>query len=548
MPPGKSGTTMFVNFAQPRSGDTHRVPKRFWSEMRLFQRQPELIDAGKYTITSDVDPKVVDLFFARVMGDDSAVVTTENAQQLRALCDELGFAGFDDELRVVLDGNVRLEDLQRQVLEVKDRMKAIEMRLDEVLRAVGGKSSTAELESRVLELERQLREVRDKAGSGEVCVNEIVRNSVDGAPAPTVKITTESSARKAPALVEGDFVYDEARPLDGIIARLTRECGGNVHAMGVVEVTASSCDRGNASNVVELESSHGFRSKNGPDQWIRYDFKGRRVAPTSYSIWMAESYFPRPWVLEVSNDGSEGSWEVVDRRDDNRDLKACGEPCNFKINAPPHESFRFVRLRQAVKNFAGNNVIEVISLEIFGTLTDMPHPAARPGEFPFYDLHPLDGIIAHLTRECGGNVHDKGAVEVTASSESDLGYDARHAVELEKRSCFVSNNEPNSWIRYDFKERRVCPTSYSIRVGCFVTPRSWVLEVSNDGSEGSWDIVDCRDTQEWTKQWETHNFAISARLRESFRFVRLRVTGRNACGTDAFGLASLEIFGTLSSE
>ena len=31
-------------------------------------------------------------------------------------------------------------------------------------------------------------------------------------------------------------------------------------------------------------------------------------------------------------------------------------------------------------------------------------------------LRKLDGIIAHLTRQCGGNVHDKGIVNVTASS------------------------------------------------------------------------------------------------------------------------------------
>ena len=522
--------------------------------MRLFQRQPELIDAGKYTITSDVDPKVVDLFFARVMGDDSAVVTTENAQQLRALCDELGFAGFDDELRVVLDGNVRLEDLQRQVLEVKDRMKAIEMRLDEVLRAVGGKSSTAELESRVLELERQLREARDKAGSGEVGVNEIARNSVDGAPAPTVKITTESTARKAPALVEGDFVYDEARPLDGIIARLTRECGGNVHELGVIEVTGSSFDRlYDLGDVVALaggEARKGmFCSKDEPNSWVRYDFKRRRVAPTSYSITRFRRYCLKSWVLEVSNDGSEGSWMIVDRRDDNRDLSASEAPCNFTISDPPQGSFRFVRLRHTGTNHKDNHILEVCRLEIFGTLTDMPHPVAGPGEFLFYDLQPMEGIIAHLTRECGGSVHDKRVVEVTASSESLFGYDARHVVELGKHSWFQSDGESNSWICYDFKDLRVAPTGYSIRTTLQCHLRSWVFEVSNDGRDGSWLVVDTRDNNEdLNDQRVTRNFAISAPTHGSFRFVRLRQTGKNHHGCDTLELSALEVFGTLSSQ
>ena len=372
IPPGKSGTRMFVNFAQPRSGDTHRLPKRFWSEMQLFQRQPGLVDAGKYTITSDVDPKVVDLFFARVMGDESGAVTAENAQQLRALCDELGFSGCDDELRAVLGGNVRLEDLQRQVLEIQGRMKAIEMRLDEVLRTVGGKNSTAELEIRVLELERQLREVQDKVGSGEGCVKEIVRNDGERAPPATVKTTTESAARKAPVPVAGDYVYDEARPLDGILARLTRECGGNVHEKGVVEVTASSeSDVGyDARHVVELGKDSWFQSDDDkPDSWICYDFKALRVAPTGYSIRTAFECFPRSWVIEVSNDGSAGSWEVVDRRDDNEDLHGSRVTRNFAISAPTRGNFRFVRLRQTGKNHHGDDVLALSALEVFGTLS-----------------------------------------------------------------------------------------------------------------------------------------------------------------------------------
>ena len=40
--------------------------------------------------------------------------------------------------------------------------------------------------------------------------------------------------------------------------------------------------------------------------------------------------------------------------------------------------------------------------------------------FSYDAATPLDSIIAHLTRECGGNVHKKGIVEATSS-----GYEAR---------------------------------------------------------------------------------------------------------------------------
>ena len=93
----------------------------------------------------------------------------------------------------------------------------------------------------------------------------------------------------------------------------------------------------------------------------------------------------------------------------------------------------------------------------------------------------LDGIIAHLTRECGGNVHDKGVVNVMASSFNDSFY-PKNAADLGTDSVYLSKNEPNSWICYDFKERRVIPTSYSVRLpeeGGFGQPnrRSWVIEV-----------------------------------------------------------------------
>ena len=105
------GVIIMFCFAQPRTHDNVRIPKRLLSELRLFQTNPDLVAAGRYAITSAVDPEVVDLFFGRVGGDTEKVVTQENAEQLRALCDELGFSGFDDELRAVLgsDWKVRKE-------------------------------------------------------------------------------------------------------------------------------------------------------------------------------------------------------------------------------------------------------------------------------------------------------------------------------------------------------------------------------------------------------------------------------------------------------
>jgi hypothetical protein len=89
-----------------------------------------------------------------------------------------------------------------------------------------------------------------------------------------------------------------------------------------------------------------------------------------------------------------------------------------------------------------------------------------------------DRIIAHLTRECGGNVHDRRAVDVTSGSfeketkganrhsgahNNHLDYAAKNAADLGTISYFQSDFRSkeedipytrNNWVRYDFKERR----------------------------------------------------------------------------------------------
>ena len=164
------------------------------------------------------------------------------------------------------------------------------------------------------------------------------------------------------------FVYDCAKPLDGIIAHLTRECGGNVHKKGLVQVIASSVfgTSDAPENTVDLGTDTRFSSNSRQNQWICYNFKDRRVSLTSYSIRSFSRFNLKSWVLEVSNDGQ--TWELVDRRNDNTDLKAQYVTCNFEIGKPPRESFRLVRLRQTGANHEGEHFLELTSFEVFGTL------------------------------------------------------------------------------------------------------------------------------------------------------------------------------------
>jgi hypothetical protein len=99
-----------------------------------------------------------------------------------------------------------------------------------------------------------------------------------------------------------------------------------------------------------------------------------------------------------------------------------------------------------------------------------------------------DGIIAHLTGKCGGNVHDRRLINLTSGSfqqategvnpnsgvfKNDPRYAAENAADLATDSVFLSafrsatetiRHTRNNWVWYDFKERRIVPTHDVIRL------------------------------------------------------------------------------------
>jgi hypothetical protein len=160
-----------------------------------------------------------------------------------------------------------------------------------------------------------------------------------------------------------------------------------------------------------------------------------------------------------------------------------------------------------------------------------------------------DGIIAHLTRECGGNVHEANVVEVTASSTAAF-TQAKDAADLNTDSCFVSAchysdvpNAPNNWLRYDFKNRRIVPTHYAIRTTGNSSLRSWLVETSLDGEH--WVEIDHKENNAKLNGYRvTKTFAV--RAAGKCRYIRLVNVGSNHQGNDCLSISAFEIFGKLS--
>jgi hypothetical protein len=169
----------------------------------------------------------------------------------------------------------------------------------------------------------------------------------------------------------------------------------------------------------------------------------------------------------------------------------------------------------------------------------------RGREFAVQTSSPFSGIISHLTSEYDGNVCDAGIVDVIASSICNS-HVPKQALDLSTDTCFSSENRPNQWLCYDFKELRIVPSGYAIRSGAkgWCTPcylRSWVIETSMDGK--TWNMIDRRGNIGSLTGAAIQSFSIPNG--EECRMIRLRQTGKSDFNYDHLTVVSWEIFGTL---
>ena len=363
---------------------------------------PDIAAARSYTLQCKAPSEIVNYVLDAADGDfENVTITQTNFEELQNLCKELGFQGLDKQLRAFTGETVSDSVDLKEFLQLKERVKRQDKRLTEIEHQLSEvlswkrktesempKSVSSELESLEKKVEEVARVCEERnievSKKTEQLLRECAKQSDLEELAPGLAQLKESEKKVAPKPQParpidspmlrrvGEFVYksgllSKKKLFDGIIAHLTRKCDDNVHDKGIVNVTASSAIGGNPpKNAVDPDQSRKFWSENEPNSWICYDFKERRVIPTSYSIRSSFWVSPKSWVIEVSNDGA--SWTEVDRRDNNNDLSDGRETANFKISQIPSEGVRFFRLRQTGENHQGHDVLELSSLEVFGTL------------------------------------------------------------------------------------------------------------------------------------------------------------------------------------
>jgi hypothetical protein len=165
--------------------------------------------------------------------------------------------------------------------------------------------------------------------------------------------------------------------------------------------------------------------------------------------------------------------------------------------------------------------------------------------FPRNGPKSLDGIIAHLTRKYSDKVRTNEILAITSKSTWKPGCEPEQVAHLNTNSRFVSENGTGEWICWDFRERRIRPTHYTIACPYL---KSWVIEGSLDGLRDNWTEIDRQtNNQDFTNVKDHSRMAsFACSNHQEFRFIRLTQTDHNHTGDDYLSIYTVEFFGALS--
>ena len=332
----------------------------------------------------------------------------------------------------------------------------------------------------------------------------------------------------------GRVPFVASEPLNGIIAHLRSASAGRDCGVTVTGNARSLCLA--ARNVLD-PSRACFSSVNEPSQSLCFEFRSYRVAPFAYTVRSGRQYHMKSWVIEASNDGV--TWKSIDGRENNSDLNERYRAASFEI-ARIGEPSRMVRIRQIGKNHANNDILEVSGFDVFGDTTALTE---EPGvtEVRLRRSDPLNGIISRLGRKCTSTVDAGGLVVANGLRIYPNQYDASNAVDLFSKVPFCSYRSCNQALTLEFTCCSISATGYTLVSGCRCWPRSWVVEVSNDGMD--WKEIDRRENEEALLGDDNEASFEIGTYEGMYRRIRVRQIGVNGSCSDTLMIQAFEVFG-----
>ena len=212
-------------------------------------------------------------------------------------------------------------------------------------------------------------------------------------------------------------------------------------------------------------------------------------------------------------------------------------------------------IREFTKNFdindINNSIWEKICTRLEQDISKKSKSAYRTSYYNFFKnryFGKMDqiNIIEYLTKRFHGNIHTQNVVQITSSSVENEKNRIENSVDKNDSNYFATHNEANSWIQFDFKEKKILLDSYTLKTYshsenyCHI--KSWILEVSNDGENyKEIDRHENCDLLNGCLNTATFNVSCSTPI----KFVRLKAIGPNWCNNNYLVINQIEFSGCL---
>ena len=170
-------------------------------------------------------------------------------------------------------------------------------------------------------------------------------------------------------------------------------------------------------------------------------------------------------------------------------------------------------------------------------------------EYDENKINRFEGIFNHLINKYNiVDFNDQKVFKITSSTVFNSFFPSNVVDYKDSIHLFSSLQEPNSWIKFDFIERKVKPTFYSIKTTGNqrneMHLKNWVIEGSND--DKNWEILDSRNNENILNNISAENtFQMNKEIKDHYRYIRLKQTGPNWSGTHQLGIMKFEIFGSI---
>ena len=226
----------------------------------------------------------------------------------------------------------------------------------------------------------------------------------------------------------------------------------------------------------------------------------------------------------------------------------------FMCKSLKTNSFQYLRLRQTGENSRGDWELGLTAIEFFGTLSvdreasekrqkliEEEKQRRMAGAFRYIAEEDglfggFQGILSYLRSESGEDIRVAGSVKRTAC---DSDYNV-----ADYKSYRTYSMDP--WICFDFKDRRVHLTDYTLKLnGCDypTTVVRWSIEGSDNGED--WKVLDTQNVRVFKNSSAVMVYSCRESESGSFQYLRVRRTEPESEWRSFIDFKAIEFFGNV---